>query len=444
MGTGKTCATVSIIEKIFLRNGPISTVILCPLSTLFHWESEIKKYTYLGERDIQVIHGPASQRIKKLEEAVTNEMPIIILNYEALRTKDVFNLVKFLDPQVLVCDESHLLKNHKSIRSRQVENIATGAVFKYILTGTPILNSPMDLFQQFKILDGGKTFGHNFYTFRGKYFYNENLGKSWLKFPQFLPRTEEFPAMTKLIDKKASRVLKKDCLDLPSLTVKTIVLEMSAEQRRAYKQMKQNVLSFIDERGDEHVATATIILTQMLKLMQITSGFIKTDGGEEVEIKNNGKIEWIRDNIPTLVANKHKVIIWCTFKQDMALLTSTMRRLQIDYSFIAGGQNSSKREEERVKFCHGDTPVMIANRVAGGTGINLIESDYSVVYSRNYSLADELQSEARNHRSGSQMHDRITKVELVMKDTIEEEVAAALRAKQELGAKIIDVLKESR
>jgi SNF2 family DNA or RNA helicase len=89
-----------------------------------------------------------------------------------------------------------------------------------------------------------------------------------------------------------------------------------------------------------------------------------------------------------------------------------------------------------------DTRVVICNRRAAGTGINLVEASYSIVYSRNFSLAEELQSRDRNHRGGSQIHDKVTKIDLCAKDTIDELCLEALLNKQSLAERIIDIAKE--
>lgn len=87
--------------------------------------------------------------------------------------------------------------------------------------------------------------------------------------------------------------------------------------------------------------------------------------------------------------------------------------------------------------------VIIANRRAGGIGVNLVAASYSIVYSRNFSLGDELQSEARNHRGGSQIHERITKIDLFAKETIDEHILDALNAKEDISKKVIDFVQES-
>jgi SNF2 family DNA or RNA helicase len=84
-----------------------------------------------------------------------------------------------------------------------------------------------------------------------------------------------------------------------------------------------------------------------------------------------------------------------------------------------------------------DCRVMIANRKAGGIGVNLTAASYSIVYSRNFSLSDELQSEARNFRSGSEIHEKITKIDLAAKDTIDIRVLESLSNKEFTSEQII-------
>ena len=115
----------------------------------------------------------------------------------------------------------------------------------------------------------------------------------------------------------------------------------------------------------------------------------------------------------------------------------------IEYTMLTGEQNLEGKREAMDRFNNDENiRVIIANRRAGGIGINLIAADYSIVYSRNFSLEEELQSEARNYRGGSQIHKRIVKIDLCANDTIDERVVEALSKKQNISDTIIDFAKE--
>jgi non-specific serine/threonine protein kinase len=179
-------------------------------------------------------------------------------------------------------------------------------------------------------------------------------------------------------------------------------------------------------------------LTKGLRLQQIVSGFVKTDTGEEILIKDNPRLKAVEELLAELTPN-HKVILWCSFIKDYEQLADVCKKLKIKHCFITGGMSARRKQESITKFRkdHG-TRVIIANRGAGGIGINLVEASYSIIYSRNFSLAEELQSEARNHRGGSEIHERITKIDLCARGTYDERTLEALENKQNISDAIID------
>jgi len=137
----------------------------------------------------------------------------------------------------------------------------------------------------------------------------------------------------------------------------------------------------------------------------------------------------------------HKVILWCSFIHNYKQLARLCKELDIEYGMITGGQSIDEKNEDIKRFrADPNCRVIIANRRAGGIGINLVEASYSIVFSRNFNLGDELQSEARNHRGGSEVHEKIVKIDLVGENTIDEHVLQALQCKQDLSKTIIDYL----
>jgi SNF2 family DNA or RNA helicase len=118
--------------------------------------------------------------------------------------------------------------------------------------------------------------------------------------------------------------------------------------------------------------------------------------------------------------------------------------MKIPHVFITGDMTMPEKKEAMDEFRKNDAVrVVITNRKAAGIGINLVEASYSIVFSRNFSLEDELQSEARNYRGGSQIHKSITKIDLVTKNTIDEVVLAALQSKKNISDAVIDFAMEN-
>ena len=450
-GTGKTCALINTLRCRFaIRRRLMSTVIFAPLVTLYNWKDEFKKHSYVNSSDVVVLKGTSKQKLKRFNEATSNgkRAKIIIVNYESVINKQLYEALFNYSPEILVLDEAHYVKSPKSKRSKSICAIADKALHTYLLTGTPILNSVIDLFMQYRILDGGKTFGKNFYVYQSRYMMDMN--EAWKGRTNYFPKWETNPSMYGELQEKmytkAIRVLKKDCLDLPPLIEQTVLVQMSPEQRRAYKEMERDFITFIESKykdGESHAVVAELAITKALRLQQIVTGFVLDDKGNVIEFDKNPRLDMVKELLEML-SSEHKVILWCSFKHNYRQLSRVCEALGIKHVFITGEQSLEQKNESINQFrTDEDTRVVIANRRAGGIGINLVEASYSIVYSRNFSLNDELQSKARNHRGGSEIHDKITKIDLAAEETIDLHVLNALQDKKEISANVIDLVRNT-
>jgi SNF2 family DNA or RNA helicase len=447
MGTGKTGALVNILRSRFYEYGyPLRTLIISPQVTLFNWRDEIEKHSNITRDKVLVLYRQGSAgKLKQMERDLEHSY-IVVINYEALLSDKVYKALFNWKPEILVCDESHYVKNHKAKRSKKVAHMADRARHRYILSGTPILKDIADVFMQYRILDGGDTFGKDHRTFMGKYMMDENA--SWKGshsyFPKWVPRESMFPELQDKIYSKAIRVLKSECLDLPPLVKEVYKVQLSTKQRKYYDQMKRDFLTFVQEKQKEGVVVAQLAVTKALRLQQIVTGFVQTEEGDLIEISDNPRLDAVKELLQALHV-EHKVILWCSFKHNYKQLGRLCEDLKIGHAFLTGEMNLKEKQDAMERFNkQEDCRVIIANRRAGGIGVNLVSASYSIVYSRNFSLGDELQSEARNHRGGSQIHSRIVKIDLCAIDTIDEQVVEALHNKQEISDRIIDLVKEEK
>lgn len=442
-GTGKSRATIAIVRRrCAAYNRLRRTLIFAPIVVCQNWKTEFGMYSKINPRDILVLTKSGKAREKELVKALGENLDankIIITNYEAVQMESVMRIIAHWRPEILICDESQRLKNPQGKRAKLVAAISDMVQHRYILTGTPILNSPMDIFQQFRILDGGETFGRNFFSFRSNYFVDKNekwKGKQSY-FPKWEPIYEKFPELQNKISAKALRVLKKDCLDLPPLIRQTITVEMSPEQKRIYKEMADEYVAFIKSKADESRAVvAQLAVTKALRLQQIISGFAKDDRGEIHRIACP-RLTVLSDLLETITQTS-KAIVWCVFKENYQMIQEVCKDLGIEYREIHGEISHADRQTGMQEFRENpNIKVMIANQAAAGVGINLIEASYSVYYSKNFSLEQDLQSEARNYRGGSEVHEKVTRIDLIAENSIDELVNEALLNKQNISDKIL-------
>jgi len=442
MGCGKTGMAISTLRYKYHENNRIlKTLVLCPVVVVEQWRREFIKFSRVGDK-VTTLTGTGKKRLDKfmnnawftVEGVPRTKNAIFVTNYETLNMKELYQSIYDWQPEVLIIDESHKIKNHKSKRTKSCIILADRARYKYILTGTPILNTPMDIFSQYRVLDGGQSFGQKFQQFRLRWFEDKNAGMPKQRyFPDWQPKPSVNTEFNKLIYKRAVRVLKKDCLDLPPLVKKQIFVELGAEQSRMYEQMKKEFIAYL---GDK-TCVASMALTKGLRLQQILSGYFKTDDGEEIIYKQNPRIDALKDILQEIMDEKKKVIIWSCFRQNYKMIADLMAG---DVCMLYGGMTEKQRQESIDNFQNNETyNTMIANQGAGGVGVNLTAASYAVYFSRNFSLEFDLQSESRCHRSGSEQHEKITRIDIVAPNTIDEVILEALLRKENIANNILQI-----
>lgn len=449
MGTGKTRTQIDILRHRYAANQKLlKTLIVCPKIILRNWKEEFQKYSRINERDVVILTGSMKKRCKTLVESVEKDRllyhpKIFITNYESFDEKmdPLYQLFLEYGFEAMVCDEAHYIKNPESKRARRLVKLSDRVPHKYALTGTPILNSAMDLFMIFRFLDSGKTFGQNFWAFRSKWFEDENArfaGKQGY-YPKYVPRPETYEAFSQMIDRKAFRALKKDCLDLPPLVFEEVFVELSPEQEKLYSEMKKAYVAYIDDlknEGKPRAVVAQLAITKALRLMQILTGYAKTEDGEIYRIKDNPRMDALEELLE-LHAPNHKIIVWSIYHENYKDIAEVCKRLKLGYAEIHGGIKDKDAEMNRFRKdpkCR----VMIANQQAAGIGINLVESDLSIYYSKNFSWGQDEQSESRNYRGGSEIHEKITRIDITVKGTMDELISEALKTKANISEKILD------
>lgn len=429
-GTGKTRTAIETLRALYTKEGRIlRTLILAPPIVLENWKQEFKKFSVIDQKKIIILSGSETKRIANFTN--WSEGQIFITNYEALLMKGLFNCFQGCEFEAIVADESHRIKSHDAKRTKALIQLSKPVKHKFILTGTPMLKNLMDLYSQFLFLDGGKSLGDNFFIFRNTYFFDKNAGfrgshKHW---PDWRLKENSKDEIIKKICDKAMFVKKEDCLDLPPLIKKEVLVELSKKQRELYEEMKKNLITFINEEA----VTAELALTKALRLQQIVSGYVKTEDGNEITLEDNPRIDALKDLLEDL-AYTNKVIVWACFKQNYSEIKKVCEKLKLKYVEVTGETKISSRQDLIDQFnSDPECNVFIGNQGAGGIGINLASSNIAIYYSRNFSLEHDVQSEARNYRGGSEIHDKITRIDIVARDTIDEKVLLALASKQEIA-----------
>lgn len=449
VGTGKSRTFIEILRYRSANEGRLlRTLILCPKIVCTNWRREILKYSKIQDRDIVVLTGSGAKRKKTFIEACVRDHAlvkekIIITNYESLQMDDLVSLFIDYNFEVICADEAHRLKNPESKRAKTCIKLSDASKYNYALSGTPILNSAMDVFNIFRFIDKGETFGKNFWKFRSVWFEDQNarwVGKQNY-FPKFEPRTDTYEQFNKLIYKKAVRAVKSECLDLPPYLRKEVFVEMSTEQKRLYNDMRDDYVAYIktlEESTEPKAIVAQMAITKALRLQQIVTGFGKTEDGTIHKIKDNPRLRALEELLEDLAPN-HKIIVWAVFQENYIDIAASCKKVGVAYRELHGLVPNKERDANIQAFSKDPAVrVLIANQAAGGIGINLVESDVSIFFSKNFSLEQDLQAEGRNYRGGSERHEKITRIDIIAEGTIDEMITGALAAKQSISTQILD------
>lgn len=442
-GTGKTLTTITLMRKLFEHHKrPLRTLILCPAIVVKNWKSEIERFSRCGDM-VQTLTGPKDKRLRDLHNGIKLGKSIFVTNLEALATVDGLlwetrrkGKQEVRVPiehkwEMLVVDEIHRLKNPSAKSTKMAIKIADRTFFKYGLTGTPIANNELDLWAPFRILDGGELLGKNFMAFKREYFYDENAGMPTQRyFPSWKIRPGSAEVLAKKIQWKSMRVTKDECLDLPPLVKQVITVEMSPKQRRAYEEMKRDFITYLDSG----VASASIAIVKALRLQQITTGFIKLEDGTITRFPDTPRLNALEDLLSDAGG---KVIVWACFAENYEAIRRVCEKIGRSLTFITGEQSQREKDEAEAAFTKGDIQTLCANPAAGGTGVNLVEAPLAIWYSRSFKATDRWQAIARNHRGGSEMHERVTMIDLVAEQSIDTHVLEALDRKEAIAEGIL-------
>lgn len=440
MGTGKSTGAIALLRaKYNMARRVRPTLIVSPVATLGNWVNEFK--INAPEKVVeacQIVYGPGEKRVKQLGDKTKS---IFITNPETFTMPNVVKRMQAVGFECVVIDEADGFKNPKSKRLASLLTITDKAAFRVILTGTPILNSYLDLWALYRILDKGVTFGTNFFWFRERYFRDENA--SWKGkpnyFPHYVPKPGVDSEISALMAAKSSRLKKTDCLDIPPLVKMIEHVELSKEQQKAYREMEAELITEVDSG----TCVAANALTRVLRMMQILSGYVQVETETQekfaVTLKANPRLQRLKELLEELTP-QHKVIVWCVFEENYRSIRALCENLGIEYAELTGDTKDRQGEIDRFNQS-ASCRVMISNPKAGGIGVNLVSSTYSIYFSRTYSLRDRLQSEARNHRGGSEIHEKITLIDLVSPGTIDEDVLSSLNRKENFAELVLEKIR---
>tara|TARA_B100000900_G_scaffold415807_1_gene447292 strand:+ start:2509 stop:3915 length:1407 start_codon:yes stop_codon:yes gene_type:complete len=434
MGTGKTKVTIDNLAYLYYKKKINLVVVIAPNSVYHNWANEID------------IHCPCEtaiyiHKVNKNFEVKKDKLNFFLINVEAFShasgVKTLESIVNLYSSSMcVVIDEATSIKNRQAKRTKNICKVSQKALYKRILTGSPITKSPLDLFSQCEFLKPGILGFTNFYAFRARYSVMKQIqigANKNLLIPIYYQHLGELENKIKTF---SFRVRKDECLDLPPKIYERRDIKLSDQQIKLYNSLKENCRAIIEDE----MASYNNKLTEILKLQQVCNGFLKTDDGETKEF-TNAKLTELTNILDEVDG---KVIIWANFVHNIETIIKTLQDKfgTISVVSIYGDVAVEARNSAVVNFQKNDkVRFFVGNPSTGGYGLNLTEASTVIYFSNSFNLEIRQQSEDRAHRIGQE--NKVTYIDLIAKDTIDEFVLKSLNQKLTLSAQTLgeEVLK---
>ena len=453
MGTGKSKVLIDNIAMLYDAGKINAAVVIAPKGVYRNWERlEIPAHLpdHIKTR-ITTWVAPSSRTkqdkkdIDKLSETFDG-LDIFLMNVEALSSKPAAQFLEryLLSTNSLVAvDESTTIKTQSAGRTKNIVKVGKLAKYRRILTGSPVTKNPMDLYSQCAFLDEDLLGFSSYWAYKSRYAIEVKRHSSTHSFPHIVG----FRNLDELSRKLAFfsfRVLKEDCLDLPSKVYSPRHVELTKEQQKAYNDLE----TFAITQLNNNTLSVTNTMTMLLRLHQITCGYLPTDNGQPpVPLKNNRMDELLS----VLEETEGKVIIWANYRYSIFDIEKNLKKKFGEDSVVTyfGDTKDQDRQEIVKSFQDPKSPVrfFVANQQTGGYGLTLTAAHTVVYYSNNYDLEKRIQSEDRAHRIGQK--NNVTYIDIICENTVDDNIVGSLRnkidlASQSLGEKLREWLIESK
>ncbi len=401
---------------------------ICPHTVVAVWPEQIHRWSSVPMRVLALDKGTVKRRTQLAQQHL-DDLPrdpsphILVINYEAARADEfaVFALNRAWD--LVILDESHRIKDPHGYTSKFAGLLGRRATCRLALTGTPMPHSPLDVFAQYRFVDP-TIYGVSWMRFRGRYAEMGGFnGKEVVGYRHLDELHRKFYAL-------AYRVQAEDVLDLPEQLFVTRTATLGGQGASTYRRLERDLIAEVDEG----VVTVANALTKLLRLAQVTSGFVRDDDGVERQVDDTKAtlLAEVLDELPP----HEPVVVFARFHHDLDTIAT-----------IAGAQGRivaelSGRVNELAVWQAGERDVLAAQIQSGKEGVDLTRARYTIYYSLGYSLGDYEQSLKRTHRPGQRR--AVIYVHLVVDGTVDVHVLRALEQRKEVIEAVLEQLSATK
>ena len=429
MGTGKTKVLIDNLAMLYDKGKVDGALIIAPKGVVKTWyEQELPAHlpNHIENKTILWQANITKSQQEKLDSILENEMllHILVMNVEALSTDKGVNFArKFLlsHNTLMAIDESTTIKNPSAKRTKNIILIGKYAKYRRIMTGSPITKNPLDLYSQCEFLDPWLLDFSSYYAFRNRYAEMKTMhirGRSIQVVSEFKNLSE----LSETIKTFSDRVLKEDCLDLPPKTFMKRYVTLTSDQKKIYEQMKKAAMAVLNGK----VTTTMTVLTQLMRLHQITCGHFTADDGTSHAVESNR----LNELMNVLDETEGKAIIWANYQLSVGEIIQKIIKEYGEDSYVHYyGLTSQEERQDNIRKFQNDPKCrfLVGTPQTGGYGITLTQANTVIYYSNGYDLEKRLQSEDRAHRIGQ--NKKVTYIDIIAEDTVDEKIVEALRKK---------------
>lgn len=463
MGTGKTKLTIDNACYLY-HMGWVSAILIVAPKGMYHqwaygqdnpkkptghrstWPTHKlrewdKDATELAHRNsfVYVWDNSGSARNMKQQQLLfdrgAKDLKVLIMNTEAFSTaKGVAFAEKFVRAfkTFMAIDEASLIKHHTAKRTKSLIHIGGYARYRRVLTGTPITNSPLDVYGFESFLNKG-TFGGSWFAFRARY---AVLKEQYVQNRSFkvVVGYRNLEELKRKLDSCNTRIAKEDCMDLPKKLYMRYTVPLTPEQEQLYRQMTEDAVAYL---SDTEYVTAPIVLSQLIKLRQILCGYIKDDEGVVHAIPSN-RLNTFMDAVGELSG---KVVMWSPYRK---CVLDIAERLKEEFGrdsygiYMGAGDGVDVTERSAIQNAFNDPDsdmrFFIGTPQSGKYGLNFTCVRYTMFYATDYDLDARLQAEDRCHGKGRGLGDLPqTYIDFVSPGTVDEKILESLLDKKRIA-----------
>ncbi len=416
MGLGKSVITLTAIMELMYERFEIGKVLVIgPLRVARDtWPEEIKKWNHLKELSYSVVIGTEAER----KAALNKKASIYLINRENIDWL-ITNSGHPFDFDMVVIDELSSFKSSSAKRFKSLLKVRPKIKRIVGLTGTPSSNGLMDLWAEFRLLDMGERLGRFITHYRNNYFEPDKRNGQMIF--SYKPRVGAEDAIYRLISDITISMKSADYLIMPECIMNEVVVQLSEKERKQYDSLKKDMILSLDDSEIDAVNAAAL----SGKLLQMANGAVYDEDSNVIHIHNQ-KLEALEDLIEG--ANGKPILIAYWYNHDLTRIKEKFKVREV------------KSSKDIVDWNDGAIPIGVIHPASAGHGLNLQSGGSTLVwFGLTWSLELYQQTNARLYRQGQ--NETVVIHHIITKDTIDEDVMRALKAKEKTQSDLIDAVK---